>query len=833
MMEEESYDGTEQTPQPTLYRPPPMQMTTTTTTTIKSRTTPTITPTIDTFHSPSTSNIRQRRRLHRGHDDRLSHPMSQSVQHPPPPPRSLSLPMTVRNSRTTTTPSSSTPRLSLEEEIPTTSSSKLSLPSSLRERRRRQHHQHQNHPPRPLVEDSLDMETTFSWSQDPFNTNPTSLPTANTIQQRQQTKPHRRRRQEQPPPVPLSEVQWEEEKEVYGVDNGNDEEAEEGDEDENSEEDSTWWEDNDDDEEEDGITTQQNKESDDHTNDPLIQRTQRSLRVITMARNRGGGSIGSNSSTTTFGSATTGNLSLSPLFHGPVPLSRHHHPTISQRIVEEEYDEDESRHNPSSTISSVYGFNNQDNHLGPQKLPLSSSPHNHHNSYLPSAKEVSMIHETALQALIRLKEELIKSHFTNQRLRHEQEEKENQWQGKQSHWVEQLDRLEESLKIDLQSKQKELDDQSKAWNQERMGWEERLSHFTRERKESLHRKVSKDNRIKELKQPWESAKKELDEMTQRHSKLVDEHTSVLQSKTELESENASLQEQLTQLNEKINELNNQKDHLNEMSKEEEAKKEAATQLLQDKLTAKEQEVADLTMTLTQLKEAHGEQIEQWKKKAAQVNDKSLGRELEEDSVSSSAADATTPRRKSTNMTRGNTRPFHTNDNGGGILSSSSYPTPHPDLIMESSVSDRIARMKDSAERAHLIKGHKREMTRLTMEHDHYVQKLQDNHQEALRKVDEESRVTLQSQLDEMKRVLKLETEELLKKTRDDQRDKLAEVRTILMRTKNSSTVESDIFSSSNRGTCSNVCLCSIHATHVNADATRVSASTRDVRSSIT
>ena len=80
-----------------------------------------------------------------------------------------------------------------------------------------------------------------------------------------------------------------------------------------------------------------------------------------------------------------------------------------------------------------------------------------------------------------------------------------------------------------------------------------------------------------------------------------------------------------------------------------------------------------------------------------------------------------------------------------------------------SVSNRLAKMRDSAERAHMIRLHKRELAKLKMDKDVEIQKLVANYEETMRKLSKDSSAKMNVKLEDLRKSLKEEYDEKFSK----------------------------------------------------------------------
>ena len=372
----------------------------------------------------------------------------------------------------------------------------------------------------------------------------------------------------------------------------------------------------------------------------------------------------------------------------------------------------------------------------------------------PSPLEVSRVHESALQALMRLKEELVKCNDRNKALWKEKE----MWKQHQTQWDGEVQQLRASLKqmesskANLERQVTNLQQERDNWTQERTEWDAKWRSATRERKESMHRKVAGENRQRELKHTLDRTQKELEEVTERETKLAHDYSIVNREKAELQQQNATLEKQLKTLQEEAH------------------GKDKKVERLQIELGETKAELATMTQRLSQAKKEHEQecveyekQIEKWKQQYKQVCER---HKAEMETVHSAAAAAAKP---SPGRAMATTPVLRNGAAAGVRFQEDTSP-------LESSVADRLARMKDSAERAHLIKAHKRDLVRLKLEYEEKMQKLMNTHQDSLRKAQKEADAVLIARLEELKKSLNEEHEEQLQEVEERQREKFAEVR---------------------------------------------------------
>jgi hypothetical protein len=361
-----------------------------------------------------------------------------------------------------------------------------------------------------------------------------------------------------------------------------------------------------------------------------------------------------------------------------------------------------------------------------RKSPIArSSPQNlsQTRSVDVSSDDVVRVHGNALQALVQMKEELIKAHEANHAL--EQEKRTS---------VQDLDAVERKLH-DYQVKQQEelegLSKEREEWFHEKNDLELQLRTAAREKRDSMHRKLAADNRQKQWKSQLDDIKVELEETLAQKEVLASDLVSVQKHNEELQNESEGLAQQLE------SQVAADSKKIRELRLETEQRDNAINEL-KAALDARKEEAERLRKKLLKYKEALKEANDAMKSKPA----------LKSPSSRSARSFASTSVR------------FQEDDHG----------------VMETSIADRLAKMRDSAERAHMIRVHKREVSRLKVDKESELQKLVAEHEEALRNATKETTTTLNSKLEEVKTTLKEEYDEKAAELEKRHNQKFVEVR---------------------------------------------------------
>ena len=351
--------------------------------------------------------------------------------------------------------------------------------------------------------------------------------------------------------------------------------------------------------------------------------------------------------------------------------------------------------------------------------------------------DVVRVHESALHALQKLKEELVKSNQRSEGLSREKES----WQREQQHLRQKLtllqnvDQQRESELHQLQHDHKVLQqDQERVKRERDLVVEEKQNLEIQSRetaritKELRHRTLAADNRHKELKGQLDI--------------INDELETALAAKGEIGAELARTKTEQIETEKKLTEVQNT---LSDVTSEKESAlqndQEHAKQLLfernkyQELRKSSEVEISRLNSSL---------------RKA----DESLHRLRAE----------LTP--KVLSAVRKAATPSHTS----GRLDAPLVPP-----TLDSAIADRLAGLRDSTERAHLIRVHKRELTRLKADRDHTIGKLENEHALALKKVTKQFDAKRVSDIENVTHKLKQEHELRIEEFEEEHRKRISQL----------------------------------------------------------
>lgn len=339
-----------------------------------------------------------------------------------------------------------------------------------------------------------------------------------------------------------------------------------------------------------------------------------------------------------------------------------------------------------------------------------------------SSDDVVRVHGNALQALVQMKEQLMKAQEANRALQHEKHE-----------LVQDRDAVKRQLQnyqMEQHEKVEGLSKDREEWVRERNELELQLRNAAREKKESMHRKLAADNRQKEWKTQLDDIKEELEDARVQNKELASNLTRVQEANQSLQKENDDLTQQL----ESQMAADSKKIRGLRLETEE---KDTQIGELKETLETRNEEGERLRKKLLKYKEALKEANEALKARPALKSPSRSGRSFASNGVR-----------------------FQEDDGGG----------------LDTSIADRLAKMRDSAERAHMIRVHKREVSRLKVDKESHLQKVVAEHEESIRKITKEATATLNAKLQEVKATLQEEYDEKTAELEKRHNQKFSEVR---------------------------------------------------------
>jgi DNA repair exonuclease SbcCD ATPase subunit len=256
-------------------------------------------------------------------------------------------------------------------------------------------------------------------------------------------------------------------------------------------------------------------------------------------------------------------------------------------------------------------------------------------------------------------------------------------------------------------------------------------------KAELETKSELETRIKSLEKENENLKKDKLELSNRITILLEEGSKSMHQKADSEAKDCEIERLTSECNDNVAKI-----------QELETDLKGANEKLNQVTETSKQKIASLEAELQESND----------------NMKTLRSEFSPRSSKSSLRGPVSPSRRTSNSSISNVR-FHTEspaDSAGGTL--------------DSNIADRLARIRDSAERANLVRAHKREMARVKAEKEAQIKKLLTDQEEALRKAVKQSGTKMNTRLMELKAALEQEYEEKLEEVETRYRQQISEVR---------------------------------------------------------
>ena len=359
--------------------------------------------------------------------------------------------------------------------------------------------------------------------------------------------------------------------------------------------------------------------------------------------------------------------------------------------------------------------------------------------------DVVRVHESALNALQQLKEELVKANQRNGELTREREtwKEEEQLLRQEVVGLRTADRQKDTELQRLREDQERLKGDKDTTETERseLAEEKRtLEAHTREStrtiKEYRHRILAGDNRHKELKGQLDKVNVELESALSKKGDMAAEIAQAQTERMELESGTETLRKQLAEATQKLDQSDSKSRRLQEELTTERKK-------YQDLRASSEGEIGRLNSSLRKANEALHR----------------LKAEL-------------TPKVRSAMQHHGDGMQMQ-HQNNSMRSSTSVFPEAAPSL--DSAIADRMARLRDSAERAHLIRAHKRDLARVKSDRDSKIRELKNDHTDALKKLTKQLDTKRKSELEAQAKTLNEEHESHLEEVEEEHEKRVSQL----------------------------------------------------------
>ena len=357
--------------------------------------------------------------------------------------------------------------------------------------------------------------------------------------------------------------------------------------------------------------------------------------------------------------------------------------------------------------------------------------------------DVVRVHESALHALQQLKEELVMANQRNEELtREKQVWKEEEEQLRQEVMALQTDnrQKEEDLERLRENQEKPSESENNDWMEEKKKLEEQARESTRTIKEFRHRILAGENKQKELKGQLDKINAELESALATKGAMEAEIEQAQMDRMELESTVESLRKELAEAT---------KERDSTTSNEQQLEEELAMERKQHKelRVSSEAEIGRLNSSLRRANEA----LHRLK---GQV----------------------TPKGRSSGAS------FDGMQNTSMLSTNSASPGFGVAPTLDSAIADRMARLRDSAERAHLIRGHKRDLARIKADRDMKLRQLESEHLDATKKLTKQLDAKRKSELEELTKKLNEEHESHLEEIEEEHQKRMDQLQKDFERT---------------------------------------------------
>ncbi|CAJ1942560.1 unnamed protein product [Cylindrotheca closterium] len=329
----------------------------------------------------------------------------------------------------------------------------------------------------------------------------------------------------------------------------------------------------------------------------------------------------------------------------------------------------------------------------PRNLSQSRSQSPHQSrSQDISSDDMLRVHKSSLDTLMKMKEELMKANQTKEALQREKQALQKERDTIRQEF--------QTYKADQGYQLQQLKVEKQTWVREKRDFEVQIRTADRLKKDNMHRRLAADNQKKEFKTQLEELRLDLGE-AKAEKDLLSSNVEALQKSNE------SLKEQNA-----------------ELSKELEEQKTTSAKLVHD-LKKQVRDQDEQIEHIQKVAESKAEEAENFRKKLTKY--------------AAALKEAQKNLKKPT------------------LKNPPSYSTDgQQEEGLDKSVTNRLAKMRDSAERAHMIRLHKRELARLKMDKDVQIQKIVAEHEDVLRKVTKDSTAKLNAKMEELRTSLREE-----------------------------------------------------------------------------
>ena len=369
-----------------------------------------------------------------------------------------------------------------------------------------------------------------------------------------------------------------------------------------------------------------------------------------------------------------------------------------------------------------------------------NNPNNNHNPMTtdqPSLDAIARVHGNALQALQRLKEQLTKSELQVQALQADKEQLLNEKEQAQK------DKDDTASQEMIAALKQQLHEQT----ERQQVVEQKLREAHRDKKDALHKRVAAENRATQLGSQLRTVQTQLS-TSQEHAQ-------------QLETRNQELQSQLEAIQTQLEQSSTHDQKLEQHHQEE-------MQRLTAQLQSKDEALACIKSDQVTLERNWKQELE-----STQQSSQRRIQALEQALRESNAALQQSQQQAKLSPT--------TNHHRVHDLSLSTDATNHPThtatatSTLETSIADRLAKIRDSADRANLVRLHQRALAKQKAESTAQLQKTKSEHEQALQTTIASANAKLQARLSELKASLQADYDDKVSALEAQYRTKLTEV----------------------------------------------------------
>ena len=402
-------------------------------------------------------------------------------------------------------------------------------------------------------------------------------------------------------------------------------------------------------------------------------------------------------------------------------------------------------------------------------------------------QDVSYFSGPSLHALIRMKEELVRG---NEKLK-TMEQGNRILVGERNSLKRQLNEQEimsnrqlMEFKVEvsrLSGVAETMQAQKDEWMNEKSRLEERIRGAAREKKDLMHKRLASENRQKELKLQLERLQGQFNDSISEKSALKEENSRLREDVTALEKSKLELEERMAaRANDEEHRVKAQTENVREEWKKEQETQRRNLESLRRELEESRRHWEQEKSSLQQEKERLETECLNAAEQLGRANESSRHEieKLQRTVKESNETIAHLLASKSSLRLAGSSTRYSVRFQREGVptdIETVDSDSVNP-AFSTSSIAERLARIRDSTERANLIRTHNRELERLKQEKEMMEKKLDASHAEALRRARKHADVKMETRIHEVKTNFRHEYDEKLEEVESRHRQETAEVR---------------------------------------------------------